>query len=83
MEIIVVQELRKEMSDGDGSGDPIARIEAVHAVPVDPGDRTLCGRPAEDMERLSDQPSGPDAPWVPSSKQDLRCPGCADALRNG
>ncbi|MDX2564494.1 hypothetical protein PV371_33255 [Streptomyces sp. TX20-6-3] len=83
MEIIVVQELREEMSEDVDPGDPIARIEAVHAMPVDPGDRTLCGMPAADMERLSDQPDGPDVPWVPPGKEDLRCSGCADALRDG
>lgn len=77
-----MQELRKELSEDVDPGVPIARIEAVHAVPVDPGDHTLCGRPADDMERLSEQPDGSDKPWVPSGKQELRCSGCAEALRD-
>ncbi|MEV4943270.1 hypothetical protein [Streptomyces zaomyceticus] len=81
MEIMVVQELRKELSEDFGSGDPLARIEAVHAVPLEPGDRTLCGTPADDMERLAYQPSGPDMPWLPPDKQDWECSTCADALR--
>ncbi|MFE5710291.1 hypothetical protein ACFQ7J_05590 [Streptomyces sp. NPDC056501] len=81
MEIMVVQELRKETAGDFGPGDPAARIEAVHVVPVEPGDRTLCGMPAEDMERLSYQPSGPDVPWLPADKRDRECSNCAEALR--
>lgn len=86
MAIMVLRELRKEMSKDFGPGDPVAYIEAVHAAPVDPdvsgdpGDRTLCGKPTADMERVNYQPSGPGAPWLPPNMRRWECRACSAAI---
>lgn len=65
MAIIVLRELRKELSEDFGPGDPLPYIEVVHAAPADPdvsgdpGDRTFCGKPTLDMERVDYRPAGP------------------------
>ncbi|MEW2051638.1 hypothetical protein OHS71_01965 [Streptomyces sp. NBC_00377] len=89
MTIIVMQELRKEASANVVvPGDALERVEAVHAAPGDPDipgvadDRTFCGMPTADMERLSYQPSGPDASWLPPHMERWKCTGCAEALRS-
>ncbi|WP_406011168.1 hypothetical protein OG440_37300 [Streptomyces sp. NBC_00637] len=88
MAIVVLRELREDMSEEFGPGDPLARIEKVHAAPADPSvpefpdDRTFCGKPSLDMERLNYQPSGPDASWLPPDMSPWECPHCAEALRS-
>jgi hypothetical protein len=71
MEIIVVEEPSKQLSEDFGPGDAVAYIEAVHAapadptVPGDPAEHTFCGKSTRGMEKLSYRPSGPGAPWCP------------------
>jgi hypothetical protein len=87
MAIVVLRELRKELSKDFGPGDPLSYIEAVHAAPADPDvpgdadDRTFCGKPTLDMERVNYQPAGPGAPWLPPNMSDWECRDCAAALR--
>ncbi|MEU5366559.1 hypothetical protein ABZ354_24320 [Streptomyces sp. NPDC005925] len=87
MAIIVLRERRKELSKDFGPGDALSHIEAVHAapadpdVPGDPGDRTFCGKPTLDMERVDYQPAGPGAPWLPPDMSRWACRDCAAALR--
>lgn len=89
MEIIVVQELSKELSEDFGPGNALAYIRAVHAaqadpaVPGDPADTTFCGRPTSGMEKLSYSPSGPGASWCPPNKKQWKCTECDTALRSG
>lgn len=67
MAIVVLRELRKELSEDFGPGDQVSRIEAIHAAPANPetpgdvDDRTFCGKPTEHMERVNYQPQGPGA----------------------
>jgi hypothetical protein len=88
MAIVVLRELRKELSEDFGQGDPLARIEAVHAAPADPSivedadDRTFCGKPTLDMERVNYQPAGPGEPWLPPNMRAWECRDCASALRS-
>ncbi len=88
MAIIVLRELRKEMSQDFGPGHADSFIEAVHAAPADPDvpetpdDRTFCGRPTLDMERVNYQPAGPGAPWLPPNMTKWKCSDCAAALRS-
>ncbi|WP_413755037.1 hypothetical protein [Streptomyces sp. MMBL 11-3] len=88
MAIIVLRELRKEMSVDFGPGAADLFIEAVHAASVDPDipggadDRTFCGKPTLDMERVNYQPAGSDAPWLPQNMQDWECRDCSAALRS-
>ncbi|MFF0164038.1 hypothetical protein ACFYRY_42105 [Streptomyces sp. NPDC005263] len=88
MAIVVLRELRKELSKDFGPGDPLSFIEAVHAAPADPDvsgdadDRTFCGKPTLDMERVNYQPAGPGAPWLPPNMQEWECRDCTDALRS-
>ncbi|MFJ3667337.1 hypothetical protein ACIPSE_12855 [Streptomyces sp. NPDC090106] len=83
MAIIVVRELRKELSEDVG---PDGHIRVVHAAPVDSdvsggvGDRTFCGEPTEDMERVNYQSDLPSDPWLPIHMQTWECRACADAL---
>ncbi|MDH6552058.1 hypothetical protein [Streptomyces sp. SAI-041] len=64
MAIVVLRELRKEPSEDFGPVEPVAYIEAVHAAPGDPDvsgdpdDRTFCGKPTLDMERLPARRAG-------------------------
>ncbi|OQR64378.1 hypothetical protein B6E66_08635, partial [Streptomyces maremycinicus] len=61
MAIVVLRELRKELSTDFGAGDAESRIAAVHAATAEPdalgdvGDRTFCGKPTLDMERVDYQ----------------------------
>jgi hypothetical protein len=88
MAIVVLRELRKELSEDFGPGDPVSYIEAVHAAPADPDvsgdadDRTFCGKPILDMERVNYQPAGPGAPWLPPNMRKWECGTCANALRS-
>ncbi|WP_228984245.1 hypothetical protein [Streptomyces sp. DH12] len=88
MAIVVLRELRKELSRDMGPGDPLGFIEAVHAapadpdVPGDPGDRTFCGLPTLGMERVEYTPRAPGAPWLPHNMRPWECRNCADALRS-
>ncbi|CAD11999.1 hypothetical protein (plasmid) [Streptomyces coelicolor A3(2)] len=88
MTIVVLRELRKELSEDFGPGDAVDRIEAVHAAPADsdvsgdPDDRTFCGKPTLDMERVNYQPVGPGAPWLPPNMHAWECRDCAAALRS-
>lgn len=88
MAIIVLRELRRERSEDFGPGDPLSYIEAVHAAPADPdvsgdpGDRTFCGKPTLDMERVDYRPAGPGASWLPLNMRRWECAACAGALRS-
>ncbi|MFE4053685.1 hypothetical protein [Streptomyces sp. YIM B13518] len=88
MAIVVLRELRKELSEDFDPGDPVLRVEAVHAAPADPDtsgdvdDRTFCGKPTLDMERVNHQPAGPGASWSPPHMRRWECPDCANALRS-
>ncbi|MFI8537503.1 hypothetical protein ACIGMX_45585 [Streptomyces aquilus] len=84
MAIVVLRELRKKLSEDFGPGDPVGYIKAVHTAPLvsgAPGDRTLCGKPTPDMERVNHQPTGPDGPCLPLNMQRWECRECAAALR--
>lgn len=87
MAIVVLRELREELSEDLGPGDPVSRIEAIHAAPADPetpgdvDDRTFRGKPTEHMERVNYQPQGPGVPRLPPNTRPWECSGCADALR--
>jgi hypothetical protein len=89
MAIVMMIELRREMSRDFGPGDVVKPIAAVHAAPADPDtsgdpdDRTFCGRPTADMERRDYQPGGPGAPWLPPNLREWKCPDCDEALRSG
>lgn len=86
MAIMVLRELGKKLSEDFGEGGPVPYIKAVHAAPADPDvsgdleDRTFCGKPTLDMERVNYQPSGPDAPWLPPNMSKWECRTCAAAL---
>ncbi|GAA2603333.1 MULTISPECIES: hypothetical protein [Streptomyces] len=88
MAIVVLRELRKDSSGNSGPDDPASQVEAVHAAPADPdtpgdvGDRTFCGKPTLDMERVNYQPAEPGASWSPPSMKRWECSDCADALRS-
>lgn len=88
MTIVVLRELRQEPAADLGSGDALARVAAVHAAPADQhtpgdvGDRTFCGKPTPDMERLHYPPAEPAASWLPPAMRQWECPDCADALRS-
>jgi len=88
MVIVVLRELRKELSKDFGPGDLVGYIKAVHAAPTDPdvsgdpGDRTFCGKPTLNMERVNYHPAGPGAPWLPLNMQNWECRDCAAALRS-
>jgi hypothetical protein len=88
VEVIVVQELERELSEDFGPGDALAYIRAIHAapadpaVPGDPANTTLCGRPTFGMEKLSYSPSGPGAPWCPPNKTQWKCTACDTELRS-
>ncbi|WP_256361764.1 hypothetical protein [Streptomyces sp. TRM70350] len=45
MAIVMLRELREELSEDFGPGDPVSRIEAIHAAPADPEDPRRRGRP--------------------------------------
>lgn len=88
MAIVVLRELREELSEDFGPGDPVSRIEAIHAAPADPVDPRRRGRP--DVLRQADRAHGtgelpasePGAPWLPPNMRPWECSGCADALRS-
>ncbi|MEW2267678.1 hypothetical protein ACGF5T_34315 [Streptomyces sp. NPDC047853] len=88
MAIVVLRELRMKPSEDFGPGDPVSEIEAVHAAPVDPhtpggvDDRTFCGKPTLDMERVNYQSAEPGAPWSPPNMKRWECSDCADILRS-
>ncbi|MEU6688114.1 hypothetical protein [Streptomyces sp. NPDC046832] len=82
MEIIVVQETRRQMSEDFGPGDAIPYIEAVHAAPADPADTTLCRKPTRGMDKLSYAPAGPGSPWYPPNKRQWMCRDCDEALQS-
>ncbi|MEV8034665.1 hypothetical protein [Streptomyces sp. NPDC086182] len=48
----------------------------------DPDDRTFCGNPTLDMERVNYQPAGPSAPRLAPNMKDWECRDCADPLRS-
>lgn len=87
MAIVVMRELREELSEDSGQGDAASRIKAVHAAPTDsgphalPGEQTFCGRPTDDMERMDYEPSGPQE-WVPPDMESWACSECATAIRS-
>ncbi|KAA0941961.1 hypothetical protein [Streptomyces apricus] len=87
MAILVLRETTGTVSDDLGPGDAVPETVKVHAAPTgpdaseDPDDRTFCGMPTLDMERLDCQPPGPGAPWLPPDMRPWECTGCADALR--
>ncbi|AKZ53380.1 hypothetical protein SAM23877_0331 [Streptomyces ambofaciens ATCC 23877] len=88
MAIVVLRELRKKLPEDLGPGDPVSEIEAVHAGPADPdtpggvGDRTFCGKPTLDMERVNYQGTQPGASWSPPDLKRWECSDCAEALRS-
>ncbi|QJS99081.1 hypothetical protein G9272_00985 [Streptomyces asoensis] len=88
MAIVVLRELRKELSTDLGPGDAVSRIAAVHAATAEPdalgdvGDRTFCGKPTLDMERVDYQPPEPGASWLPPNMRPWECSSCTDALRS-
>ncbi|WPP32267.1 hypothetical protein [Streptomyces sp. CL7] len=88
MAIVVLRELRMELSEDFGPGDPVSLIEAVHAAPADPDtpgdvdDQTFCGKPTQDMERVNYRPAGPGASWLPPNMRPWECAACARALHS-
>ncbi|MET9896949.1 hypothetical protein ABZZ47_43665 [Streptomyces sp. NPDC006465] len=88
MAIVVTRELRNNLFEDFGPGDPVSGVKAVHAAPADadplglPDARTFCGVPTADMELLDYQPAGPAESWLPPNMTRWECSGCADALRS-
>ncbi|MEV6533694.1 hypothetical protein AB0M86_29550 [Streptomyces sp. NPDC051639] len=85
MAITALRELVESPSEDFGPDDVLTGVEAVHAAPDDadgrPGERTLCGKPTADMERMAYRPDRPEAPWLPPDMTASACRQCADALQ--
>jgi hypothetical protein len=82
MQIIVVEEPSKELSEDFGPGDALAYIKAVHAARGMQAATTLCDKATSGMTKLSYTAKSPGAPWYPPNKREWMCLECDEALRS-